>query len=166
MPIFLASASITGSIFVSTARVSASSSTPWHFGSLHMPLLAVSYFEPFIAALAFATEPWSPGVLYGLKPWSLKLNRVSGTMWFATAPIVGPLHPWTSAALSMIQFIARRTWTSSKGGWVRFIVMYQVRSPEFWKKCDLRLELVAYFRSTWGGMLEVARSSWPASILL
>ena len=28
---------------------------------------------------------------------------------------------------------------SSNGGWVRFIVRYQVRSPEFWWKYGLRL---------------------------
>ena len=32
----------------------------------------------------------------------------------------------------MIQFIALRTWMSSNGGCVRFIVRYQVRSPAFW----------------------------------
>ncbi len=44
--------------------------------------------------------------------------------------------------------------------------MYQVRSPEFWKKCDFRLGVVAYFLSTLFGMLEVAMSNCPASILL
>ena len=56
----------------------------------------------------------------------------------------------------MIQFIAWRTWMSSNGGWVRFIVRYQVRSPEFWWKSGFRLGVVAYFWSTSGGMLEVA----------
>ena len=87
-------------------------------------------------------------------------------MWLAMSPTVGPPQIWRSAALSMTQFIARRTWISSNGGWVVFIVRYHVRSPEFWKKCDLRLELVAYFFRTDGGMLDVARSNWPASILL
>ena len=87
-------------------------------------------------------------------------------MWLAMSPTVGPPQIWRSAALSMIQFIALRTWMSSNGGCVRFIVRYQVRSPEFWKKCDFRLGVVAYFFSTDGGMLDVAMSSWPASILL
>ena len=51
--------------------------------ALHMPLPFVSYFEPFIAAFAFATLPWSPGVPYGLYSASWLLNSVSGTMWFA-----------------------------------------------------------------------------------
>ena len=66
----------------------------------------------------------------------------------------------------MIQFIAWRTWTSSNGGWVRFMYMYQVRSPEFWWKYCFRLGVVEYFLSTAGGMLESAMSSSPASILL
>ena len=43
---------------------------------------------------------------------------------------VGPPQALRRPSLSMIQFIAFRTWMSSKGGWVRFIVMYHVRSPE------------------------------------
>ncbi len=80
-----------------------------HCGASHIPLFEVSYFEPFMAAIAFATLPWSPGVLYGAYSWSLKSNRVSGTMWLAIVPTVGPPHVWRSAALSMIQFIALRT---------------------------------------------------------
>ena len=115
----------------STPRVSEISSTFLHALALHVPLPFVSYFEPFIAAFAFATLPWSPGVLYGAYSASWLLNSVSGTMWFAIVPIVGPPHACLSAALSMIQFIALRTWMSSNGGCVRFIVRYQVRSPEF-----------------------------------
>ena len=66
IPIFLASAWTTGSIFVSTSRVSATSSTFLQALALHIPLPFVSYFEPFIAACAFARLPWSPGVPYGL----------------------------------------------------------------------------------------------------
>ena len=50
--------------------------------------------------------------------------------------VSGPPQIWRSAALSMIQFIARRTWMSSNGGWVRFIVRYSTRSPELrWRYC-------------------------------
>ena len=87
-------------------------------------------------------------------------------MWFATVPIVGPPHAWISAALLMIQFIASRTWMSSKGGWVRFIVRYQVRSPWFWWKYGFRLGVVAYFCEHVRRDRRVARSSWPASTLL
>ena len=66
----------------------------------------------------------------------------------------------------MTQFIALRTWTSSNGGWVRFIVRYHVRSPEFWWKYGFRLGSVEYFFRNCGGMLVVAVSYSPASILL
>ena len=124
-----------------------------------MPSSFVSYFEPFIAAFAFATLPWSPAVLYGAYSASWTLNSVSGTMWFAIVPTVGPPHVWRSAALSMIQFIALRTWMSSNGGCVRFIVRYQVRSPEFWWKYGFRLGVVAYFAGPAAGCSTVARSS-------
>ena len=65
MPIFFALDTITGSIFVSTARVSTIMSTFLHSLALQVPFLSVSYFEPFIAAFALATLPRSPGVLYG-----------------------------------------------------------------------------------------------------
>ena len=87
-----------------------------------MPSPFVSYFEPFIAAFAFATLPWSPGVRYGAYSASWLPNSVSGAMWFATLPIAGPPHACTIAALSITQFIALRTWMSSNGGCVRFIV--------------------------------------------
>ena len=66
MPIFAASCWITATIFGSTARTSATSSTFLQAAAVHMPLPVVSYFEPFIAAIAFETLPWSPGVPYGL----------------------------------------------------------------------------------------------------
>src|SRR6266702_1925738 len=51
-------------------------------------------------------------------------------MWVAICPKLGPPHACRIAALSMIRFVALRTWMSSNGGVVRFMVMYQVRSPE------------------------------------
>ena len=45
-----------------------------------------------------------------------------------SCPTVGPPQTWRRASLSMIQFIARRTWMSSNGGCVRFIVRYCVPS--------------------------------------
>src|SRR5581483_9600410 len=128
-----------------------------------MPL---PYFEPLSAAFAFATLPRSPGVAYGSYSESWLSKSVSGTMWCATWPIVGPPHAWTSACLSMTQFIALRTWMSSNGGWVRFIVRYQVRSPEFRWSDGFLLESVAYERSTCAGMLEISSWKSPAATLL
>src|SRR6185503_6042199 len=108
----------------------------------------------------------SPAVLYGANSASWSEKSVSGTMWFATLPIVGPPHAWISATLSSTKFIARRTWMSSNGGWVRFIVTYQVRSPEFWWKYFFRSAFVAYLRSTCGGITEFAMSRSSAWILL
>src|SRR5581483_11795307 len=159
IPIFLASCSMVATMPGSTPRVSDTSSTFLHALASHMPLLPFEYFEPFIAAFAFATLPWSPGVLYGANSCRRKLKSVSGTMWFAIVPTVGPPHVCRSAALSMIQFIALRTWMSSKGGCVRFMVRYHVRSPEFWWKYCFRFPWVAYFFSTDGGMLPVHMSS-------
>src|SRR3954465_12384524 len=122
----------------------------------HVPSPLVSYFEPFIADFALETFPVSPEVLYGLNSASWLLNMDSGTMWFATWPMVGPPQAWTRDFLSMTQFIALRTWMSSNGACVRFIVRYQVRSPEF--ECRLGRGDCAYLRSVCDGMLET--SSW------
>src|SRR5262249_14727731 len=149
MPIFRPAASITGSIFVSTSRASARRKTLRQALAEQRPLPFVSYFEPFIAARAFSRLPRSPFVLYGGYSASWLLKSVSGTMWFATLPSVGPPHACTSECLSMIQFIALRTWMSSNGGWVMFIVRYHVRSPEF--ECRLGLCSVAYLRSVCDG---------------
>src|SRR6266542_2100498 len=51
-------------------------------------------------------------------------------MWVAICPKDAPPHACSMAALSMIRLAALRTWTSSNGGVVQFMVMYQVRSPE------------------------------------
>src|SRR5437762_2633191 len=132
MPIFAASAWITGSSFVSVRRVSATRSTFLQALALQVPLPLESYFDPFSAAFALATLPWFPAVPYGLYSASWLSKMLSGTMWFATSPIVGPPQACTRAFLSITQFIAWRTFRSSNGGWVMFMYMYQVRSPEFW----------------------------------
>src|SRR4051812_39049894 len=141
--------------------------TPLHCFASHLPSWFVSYFDFFISAVAWATLPWSPGVLNGWKPVSWLLNSVSGTMWLAIVPAVGPPHAFRSASLSATQFIALRTWMSSKGAWVRFIVMYHVRSPELMWKFFRRLGFVTYSRMTFGEGCAPA-SSWssPALILL
>src|SRR6266511_313860 len=51
-------------------------------------------------------------------------------MWVAICPKDAPPHACSMAALSMIRLAALRTWTSSNGGVVQFLVMYVVRSPE------------------------------------
>ena len=50
---------------MSTPRVSAIIRTFLHAGASHLPSWAVSYFDSFISAVAFATLPAEPGVLYG-----------------------------------------------------------------------------------------------------
>ena len=81
-------------------------------------------------------------------------------MWFAIVPGSARPRP-ASAALSMTQFIAWRTWTSSNGGWVRFIVRYQVRSPEFWMHRCFRAGFVEYCADRCGGMLELVEVELP-----
>ena len=66
MPIFAALAGSPAASSGRRRRVSAISSTFLHSAAPHVPSFFVSYFEPFSAAFAFATLPWSPGVLYGL----------------------------------------------------------------------------------------------------
>src|SRR5262245_58790485 len=147
MPIFFALAWITGSIFASTPRVSAMSRTPLHSLAEHMPFFSVSYFEPLRAARALTTLPREPCVWYGANSASWLFSSGSGVMWFATLPTTGLPQACTRLALSMAQFIARRTLTSSNGGWVKFMVRYHVRSPEFWKKYFLNAGFVEYLRS-------------------
>src|SRR5689334_2646706 len=80
IPIFFASAWITGIIRLSSARVSAIISTPLQAAAVHEPVLPGSYFDCFIAAAALSTEPASFGVLYGSYVDSPPLNRLGGTM--------------------------------------------------------------------------------------
>src|SRR5581483_8180661 len=128
MPIFAALAWITGTIALSTERVSEISSTFLHWAAVHLPVLPGSYFDSFISAAAFDTLPASPGVLYGSKPLIALFSSESGTMCVAIDPAVGPPHAFRSELLSMIRFMALRTWMSSNGGCVRLSVRYHVRS--------------------------------------
>ena len=50
---------------------------------------------------------------------------------------------------------------SSNGGWVRFIVMYHVRSPERTSRRGFNVEDVAYWRSTFEVMPAISPSSSP-----
>jgi hypothetical protein len=72
-------------------------------------------------------------------------------MWVAICPSTGPPHACCNAALSMMSFTALRTWTSSNGGVVRFMVMYQVRSPEFRWSIGFSDELDSYCCRTVAG---------------
>src|SRR5205085_7159925 len=114
-----------------------------------VPVAFRAVLRPLLRCLGLRGPARSSGVLYGANSASWLLKSVSGTMWFATLPIVGPPQAWTSDFLSMIQFIAFRTWMSSNGACVRFIVRYHVRSPENWCSCGLCWR--AYFSSTCEG---------------
>src|SRR6478672_6241488 len=65
-PIFAASASRSGTMRVSTARVSAMTRTPLQADAVHLPVLPGSYFDCFISACALARSPALFGVAYGL----------------------------------------------------------------------------------------------------
>ena len=69
-------------------------------------------------------------------------------MCSAISPAIGPPHALRSALRSVTQFIARRTCTSSNGGWVRFIVMKYVWSAEFDLMYFRLLASVEYSRKT------------------
>src|SRR6185437_443285 len=166
MPILAASAMITGTIALSTARTSEIIRTFLHAAASHLPSPFVSYFEPFIAFWAREVLPESFGVRYGSYSDRMLCRIGFGTMCVAMSPAVGPPQPLRSACLSMIRFIALRTWMSSNGGCVRFIVMYQVRSPTFCLSRLFRLGVVRYLRRTTGDGLETSSSSWPAATLL
>ncbi len=122
MPSLDAPACTTGSVALSTALTSVISSTFLHSFALQTPF-EFAYFESFISARAFATFPRSPGVLNGAKLSSFPSSIAFGRMCWAMSPETGPPQAFRSAFRSMTQFIARRTWTSSNGGCVRFIVM-------------------------------------------
>src|SRR5437762_3537427 len=100
-PIFATSASSSGTIRVSTARVSAITSTPLHADAVHLPVLPGSYFDCFISAAAFATSPASFGVLYGSYSASPLLYMTGGAMWVAIEPTTGPPQALRSDCLSM-----------------------------------------------------------------
>jgi hypothetical protein len=101
MPILAASAMITGTIALSTARVSATRRTFLHAAASHLPSPFVSYFEPFIAFLARVSLPESFGVRYGSYSDRMLWSIGFGTMCVAMSPAVGPPQPFRSACLSM-----------------------------------------------------------------
>src|SRR3954468_10252590 len=102
IPIFDALAWTTGTIRLSSARVSAIISTPLHAAAVHLPLLFGSYFDCFISAAAFAASPDSFGVLYGSYSASPLLYMTGGAMCVAIDPITGPPHALRSDCLSMM----------------------------------------------------------------
>ena len=65
----------------------------------------------------------------------------------------------------MAKLTALRTWTSSNGARLRFIVMYQVRSPEKMCRFFLRVSSWAYFAITSLGGVSGEPSSSPRSTL-
>ena len=122
MPIFFALAWTTGRIPLSAVRTSWTRRTPLHCFAVQTPP-ELAYFDSFISAFALAALPESPGVLYGWKPFSFPASIALGRMCWAISPAMAPPHAFLRPFLSITQFIARRTCTSSNGGWVRFIVM-------------------------------------------
>src|SRR3954452_9187661 len=102
IPIFAASAWMTGTIRVSTARVSAIISTPLQADAVHLPVLPGSYFDCFISAAALAASPESFGVEYGSYSASPLLYMTGGAMWVAIEPTTGPPQALRSDCLSMM----------------------------------------------------------------
>src|SRR5690348_398991 len=101
MPIFLASAWITGIIRLSTARVSATSSTPLQADALQVPD-PLEYFDFLISAWALARSPEKFGVAYGSYSARPLLNSAGGTMCVPIAATTGPPHAFRNACLSMM----------------------------------------------------------------
>ena len=137
MPIFAASAWMIGIIRLSSARVSAIISTFLHAEAVHLPV-PPEYFDCFISAAALVDVA------------GLVRRRVRVVL---REPVVvhhgrrdvrrdradhGAAPGLPERLLVDDQFIALRTWMSSNGGCVRFIVRYQVRSPTFGSSCGFR----------------------------
>ena len=94
-------------------------------------------------------------------------STVGGSGIVAMSPCAGPPQAFWTADLSITKLTALRTFTSSNGGTSRFIVMYQVRSPELMWKLSLRSGFVRYCCSrVFGGRLAHDPSSSPDWILL
>src|SRR5689334_18286288 len=147
-----------GIIRLSRARVSPIIRTFLHADAVHEPV-PPEYFDCFISACAFARSPASFGVEYGSYSASPLLYMTGGAMCVAIEPTTGPPHALRRALLSMIRFIALRTWMSSNGFCVRFIVRYQVRSPTFESRRGLRFGSVTYWRIVFGCGLDCSSSS-------
>src|SRR3990172_212558 len=122
IPIFDAPDWMTGVVPLSACRTSEIIRTPLHSWAVQTPFL-FAYFDFAISARAFATLPRSPLVLYGWKLFSFPRSIGLGKTCWAISPATGPPQALRRASLSITQFIALRTCTSSNGGWVRFIVM-------------------------------------------
>lgn len=81
------------------------------------------------------------------------------------SPWTGPPHAARSAVLFTTQLTARRTNGESNGGVSRFIVMYQVRSPESECRNGFSDGVVWYWcRTVGGGELAIDPSRVPALI--
>src|SRR5262245_22311112 len=139
-----------------------------HAATVHMPVLPGSYLDCFISACALARSPWNPSVAYGsydCVSWSLVMT--DGMTWVAICPKLGPPTACSIAALSMIRLTALRTWMSSNGGVARFMVMYQVRSPESkWIRFFLSGWVRYCCRIGFGGVLVNEASRLPDWTLL
>src|ERR1044072_2956886 len=101
MPIFAALAWTTGTMRLSSARVSAIIRTVWHAEAVHFPL-PPEYFDCFISAAALSTAPDAVGVAYGSDSARPMLYMTGGALCVPTAPIPGPPHALRRASLSMM----------------------------------------------------------------
>src|ERR1051325_3843948 len=100
-PIFAALACTTGTMRLSSARVSAIISTFLHADAVHLPL-PPEYFDCFISAAALSTSPAAFGVAYGSYSARPLLYMTGGAMCVAIDPITGPPHALRRASLSMM----------------------------------------------------------------
>jgi hypothetical protein len=101
MPIFAASDWMTGTIRLSSARVSAIISTPLQADAVHLPE-PPEYFDFFISACAFVTSPEKFGVAYGSYSARPLLYIAGGAMCVPIAATIGPPQAFRSACLSMM----------------------------------------------------------------
>src|SRR2546423_10126633 len=157
---------MTGSMSVHGVSLRLRRRTLSQTGSVHLPVLPGSYFDCFIASIAACRSPAWFGLGYGSYV-AVAGHAVGGSMDVAMSQWIGPPHAFWSACLSMMKFTAFRTLTSSNGGTSRFIVMYQVRSPESACSSGFRSGFVRYCASmAFGGVLAHVPSSSPDCTLL
>jgi hypothetical protein len=130
MPIWARDSTTTGSDSVHGEVFRLTMRRPEHSGASHIPSPSVSYADWRISSIAASRSPAEFGVAYGSysSPVGLPPVMFGGWMCVAMSPLMGPPQAWRIPALSITRFTAFRTWMSSNGGVVRFIVMYQVRS--------------------------------------
>ncbi len=108
--------------------VSTSRSTSWQAAALHMPSCFVSYFEPFIAPLAFARLAVVAGRGVRVVLGELVVEDRVGDDVARDLADERPAPDLAERGLVDDPVHRPRTWMSSNGGWVRFIVMYSTRS--------------------------------------